>query len=337
LKVLISIILAFLLFGSNLLVKSNLLPIPLLGDVKNPSQAFSPINWTYYHNYTEIVDTLLATNKTYPNIVDVFPIGTSCLNNVIYCVRLTNESNLNRKPEILFVGCHHAREWIAAELPLFFVVYAVTHFGTDKNVTELVDKSEIFVVVALNVDGLDFFEKNDWESARSRYNARGVDLNRNYGYAWYGGGSSPFSEPETQAMRTLALAHSFTYALSFHSGIELILYPWGSTYDPPPDEAKFIEISKNLSRVTKGTPYRQSSRLYIANGTWDDWMYGVVGVFALTCEVFGFEPEGNVRWRGKTVYQYNPYPEYIQIVVLRWLPAFFYIISMAVNEAKTMS
>jgi len=37
-------------------------------------------DWTHYHNYSEIVNTLLYLNLGYPNLVDVFSIGKSWLN-----------------------------------------------------------------------------------------------------------------------------------------------------------------------------------------------------------------------------------------------------------------
>jgi len=364
------------------------------------------IDWAHYHNYTEVVTILLALNETYPNVVDVFSIGKSWGNRDIYCVRLTNESDQKPKPEVLFVGYHHAREQISSELPLYFVVHAATSFGLNETVTELINKSEIYVVVALNVDGFDLFETNDWQ----RKNARpidedddglvdedppededgdgfieqlidytdpqhpifirwegidndsdgeyaedwigGVDLNRNYDYGWEGGvtsprseiygGPAPFSEPETQAIRDFVLGHNFMHAISFHSGVELILYPWGYTYAPPPDEAEFIDIASNLSDITGGTPYMQASDLYTAHGAWDDWMYGAKDVLALTCEVFSNDtwegvsdpgPYPNTSWQGGLRYMFNPFPNCIENAVLRWLPVFFYITNRTINEA----
>ncbi len=365
-----------------------------------------PIDWTDYHNYSEVVAILLALNQTYPDVVDVFSIGKSWQNRDIYCVRLTNESDSEPKPEVFFVGYHHAREPISAELPLYFVVYAATNYPLNETIKELVNNSEIYIVVALNVDGFDLFEENDWQRKNARPTNEdydpfvdedppededgdgfieqlidytnpqypqfirwegtdndadgryaedwvgGVDLNRNYDYMWEAGspypqseiyrGPSPFSEPETQAIRDLVLEHDFIYAISFHSGTELILYPWGYTYDPPPDEARFIEVSADLSDITGGTPYEQSSYLYFTYGVWDDWMYGVAGVYAITCEIFTNDtyegvvhpgPYPNSFWEGGLKYWFNPFPENIEAVVLRWLPTFFYITNRTIGEA----
>jgi len=108
--------------------------------------------WTRYHNYSE-----------YPNIVDLFSIGKSWENRDIYCIRLTNESLTDPKPKVFFVGYHHAREPISAELPLYFVVHAATGYGVNATITRMLDFSEIYVIVALNVDGFDAVEVNEWQ------------------------------------------------------------------------------------------------------------------------------------------------------------------------------
>jgi len=129
---------------------------------------YGMLDWSYYHNYTEIVNTLLYLNNTYPNIVDVFSIGKSWRNQDIYCIRLTNENSFGSKPELFFVGYHHARERISAELPLYFAVQAATCYGLNTTITRMLDHSEICIVVALNVDGFDAITQNEWHRKTSR-------------------------------------------------------------------------------------------------------------------------------------------------------------------------
>jgi len=358
-------------------------------------------DWKHYHNYTEIVNTLLYLNNTYPDIVAVFPIGKSWLNKTIYCIRLTNENIKNAKPEVFFVGYHHARERISAELPLYFAVEAASQYGTNANITFILDHCEIYIVVAVNVDGFDIVEKNEWQRKNAHpldedgdglldedppedvdgngyiewiwkgdayYNnfmegvdkdgdcsldwVGGVDLNRNYGYQWNATSSSgtsnpgsetyrgpaPFSEPETQAIRDLAMQHDFKYAISFHSGNEYIIYPWGYALTPTLHDPAFKQIAGNLSLLTGAGSAQGAIGLYTASGTWDDWMYGVRGTFALTCEIytnpsaFVWQPgpdSGSWCLRGVTQY-YNPEPSDIEKVIHRWMPVFAYISNRAI-------
>jgi len=398
-SILITVLLLISIFGTSFNVK----PARTETETSIGITSLPPIDWVHYHNYTEVVTILLVLNETYPNIVDVFSIGKSWQNRDVYCVRLTNESDQSSKPEVLFMAHHHAREPISAELALYFVVYVATNYASNATITDLINKSEIYVVVAVNVDGFDLFKVNDYQRKNARpidedndgrvdedppedqdgdglieelWNVTdgefvgwegidndgdgkygedwvgGVDLNRNYNYAWEGGstdprtedygGPAPFSEPETRAIRDLVQAHNFAYGIDFHSGAELILYPWGFTYDPPPDQAKFIEISQDLSSLTGGTQYMQSIELYPTYGASDDWLYGAEGVLALTCEIFTNDtwprvthwgPTPDTVWVGGLKYMFNPFSSVIESTIQRWLPVFFYITNRSINEA----
>ena len=364
-----------------------------------------------YHSYTEITDTLLTLNATYPSIIDVFSIGRSWQDRPIFCVRLTNENSENSKPEILFVGYCHARERITAELLLHFVSYTAENYAVNKTVAHMLDQAEIYVVVALNVDGFNIIEANEWQrknarpidedgdglfdedpaededgdgfvedlvefdesdpvfirweglddDADGRFNedwVGGVDLNRNFGHQWNATvdsgstdpcaedyrGPAPFSEPETQALRDLALQHVFKYALSFHSGAVFISYPWGYTSDPPPDSERFIQISAELSELV-GSDVFQSGSGYTLSGALEDWMYWNRSTLAFTCEIYG-DPNAwqyettliqNRSWE-KGVFQFfNPEPQEIEQTIWRWMPVFFYVADRAVREEGSTS
>ena len=368
-------------------------------------------DWMHYHNYDEIVDTLLYLNSTYPNVVDVLPIGRTWQNRTIYCIRLTNETSIEPKPKVLFVGYHHAREPITAELSLYYAVSTATEFGVSEAVTRILNFSETYVVIALNADGLSVVKQNEWQrknvhpidedgdglldedppddadgdgyiEALYQYDSSnlypigwegvnddgdsqsnedwvgGVDLNRNYGYQWNATcssgsnytwaedyrGPAPFSELETQAVRDLAMQHSFTYAISFHSGAETIVYPWGYASTQTLDDQIFKEIAGNLSALV-GASYEQAGAWYTTSGVWDDWMYGNRSSLALTCEIF----ENDSAWQYETEQQpgimeergifqaFNPDPIAIEPVVQRWLPVFTYVTTRAIDETHNIA
>ena len=138
-------------------------------DTRSTESRFTPrtlgpwSDWSHYHNYSEIVDSLLFLNLTYPDIVDVFSIGDSWLGRAIYCIRLTNENITRPKPKLLFVGYHHAREPISAELTLYFAVDAATRYSINPILAELIDETELYIVVALNADALEVVNQNEWQ------------------------------------------------------------------------------------------------------------------------------------------------------------------------------
>jgi len=127
----------------------------------------------------------------------------------------------------------------------------------------------------------------------------GVDLNRNYPYAWgevYGHqypesevyqGPEPASEPEVKAIMSYMTSRKPIIAISLHSGIEKLLYPWGywegySNFE----EDLYIDILYDVYKAT-GWSFQPASRLYPASGVWDDWAFGDLHCLAFTAEIYG--------------------------------------------------
>jgi hypothetical protein len=266
-----------------------------------------------YHSYDELKAELQQLELLYPNIAKVYDIGDSwektqgMANRDIWAIKISDNVTLEEdESEILFIGCHHAREWISVEVPFYLARYLVENYNTDPAIKSYVDNGEIWIVPMLNPDGHQFSVDVDrWWRKNRRNNGGGdygVDLNRNYSYMWGGPGSSglpwsdtyrgpaPFSEPETQAIRNLALTHDFRAILTYHSYGQLILYPWGYTYDPAPDDATFHQMATDMADLiypVHGKTYtpQQGSDLYITSGTTDDWAYGELGIFCFTIEL----------------------------------------------------
>jgi murein tripeptide amidase MpaA len=260
-----------------------------------------------YHSYGEIEYELQQLALAYPAIAKVYDIGDSWEMRDIWAIKISdNVAQEEDEPEILFIGCHHAREWISVEVPFYLAKYLVENYDTDPLIRSYVDNGEIWIVPMLNPDGHQYSIDVDRLWRKNRRNngggSYGVDLNRNYSYMWGGPGSSsdpwsdiyrgpaPFSEPETRAIRDLALSHEFRAIMTYHSYGQLILYPWGYTYNPPPDEELLSNLSHEMANLiyeVHGEVYTpmQSSSLYETSGTTDDWAYGELGAFGFTIEL----------------------------------------------------
>ena len=107
-------------------------------------------------------------------------------------------------------------------------------------------------------------------------------------------------------MRDFVLAHpDITAAISFHTYGELILYPYGYTYDDlPPDMdaddlAAFVALAGRMADTNGYTP-QQASDLYPTSGDTVDWLYGARRIFGFTFEMYpssyypGFYPPGSM-------------------------------------------
>lgn len=144
----------------------------------------------------------------------------------------------------------------------------------------------------------------------------GVDINRNFPADWRGApdgacspihpGPHPFSEPETQAIRTVQALFQPTHFLSFHSrndaasGPRLLIHPYGSslrsfaTGMDPERRQQYEEYNQVLrnGEYVAGTPAETIG--YTAQGTTIDWMEREYGVYSYVVEVV--PPTTIPRW-----------------------------------------
>lgn len=271
---------------------------------------------TRYHSYQELQTDLQALQTQYPALVTLSSMGRTTQNRDMPIVRISGKTPAQaseaKLPVILFMGCHHAREYLSVEMPLMLAKHLTSQYGHDANITRLLDSREVYIAPMINPDGhtYDFngtAEGNMWRKNRRRNggNSYGVDLNRNYGFKWGTGGSSsdpssdtykgpePFSEPETRAVRDFVDSQPrMTTLLSFHSFSELILYPWGHSSESigvndgdAADLPVFEKMANTMSNWNGYTP-EQASALYIASGDTTDWAYGAHRIIAFTFELY---------------------------------------------------
>ncbi|CAN0927403.1 hypothetical protein LINGRAHAP2_LOCUS35878 [Linum grandiflorum] len=153
-----------------------------------------------------------------------------------------------------------------------------------------------------NLNGRRLVEQGD---LCERRNGRGVDLNRNWSVDWgkkekdydpyeENPGTAPFSEPETQIMRKLALSFDPHVWINVHSGMEALFMPYDHK-NTTPDGSASQQMRSLLNEVNEDHCYSRcmvgsggGSVGYLAHGTATDYMYDVVKVpMAFTFEMYG--------------------------------------------------
>ena len=211
-------------------------------------------------------------------------------------------------------------------MTLYILHMLADNYGTDQQITDLVNSREVYIVFSLNPDGSEYdiatgayrsWRKNRQPNSGSSY--IGTDLNRNYGYKWgcCGGSSgSPYSEtyrgaaafsaPETARMRDFIASRvvggkqQIKTSITFHSYACLVLWPYGYTYTDVPgdmtqdDHDVFAAMGQTMASTNGYTP-QQASDLYITDGTIDDWAYATYKIFMFTFEMGSttFYPAGS--------------------------------------------
>jgi len=263
-----------------------------------------------FHSYIELEKDLLDLENNFPDLAKVYDIGDSLERRNIYALKISdNVLNDEDEAETLFLGCHHAREWISVEVPFLFGKYLLENYHLDVSIKNIVDQSEIWIVPLVNPDGLEYsihfyryWRKNMRDNGDGTY---GVDLNRNYGYEWgldntgsspntgsntYRG-TGPFSEPESQAIRDFFAQHHFLSLISYHSFGSVILFPWGYTFQPTDQDVLLKDLASNMSQrmqTVNGNIYtfgQASGSLYTTNGSTTDWSFGTYNIPSFTFEL----------------------------------------------------
>ena len=256
-----------------------------------------------YFTYTEMLNILDSMQLLYPGLISArTAIDTfhSIEGRPIYWIRISNNPTVDQpaKPQMLYTGLHHAREPGSISSTIYYLWYLLEHYGSDPEITSIIDNTELYFVPCVNPDGYLYnISTNPSGGGLWRKNRRlnsdgtyGVDLNRNYGYNWgYDDiGSSPvtsndtyrgtagFSEPETQAMKWFAENHHFKINLNYHTYGQDIIYPW--SYIPSLLTVDSTRYSAYGQYLTQYTLYRYGTSDetvgYVTNGDSDDWMYG---------------------------------------------------------------
>lgn len=266
-----------------------------------------------YKSIDEIEDDVRRMKTKYKNIVSVKRIGESTsFHQPIWGIKISDNADVREdEPRILFVGVHHAREPIGANICLSLLEELCRKYGKDRNVTRWVDSMEIWFVPVVNPDGYKYVLENNLRFPWWRKNLRdndgdgifnplydGVDLNRNYDYNWEDGGdgkpsswfyrgSKPFSEKETRAVMELAERENFVIGISYHSYGESILFPWGN-YKKPPDIELIVDIASEMaSRIRRQSGHGRYSILPLNGrvGQSSIWMYGQLRIIDFIVEV----------------------------------------------------
>jgi hypothetical protein len=252
-----------------------------------------------------VLDSLAAAGAA---LLDT--IGTSWEGRPIIAAKVGTTADAPERPNVLFMGAHHAREWISAEVALR-LLETLTGNPPDP---ALVAQRDIWVIPVVNPDGFQFsFDSTRLWRKNRRVNGDGtigVDLNRNYPGFWglddLGSspgpatetyrGPAPASEPEIQAVMAFHERHPPVTAVSYHSYSDLVLYPYGHASGAlAPDARQFAAAAGTPQEPAVRDSLAESIRpwyhpgpgwqLYPTNGEYTEWAYRTHGTLAFTVEL----------------------------------------------------
>jgi hypothetical protein len=114
-----------------------------------------PLSFDYYYSYEMVVQALRALHAEFPGMTRLDLVGRSEEDREIYCLTVNNPKTgaALDKPGVWIDANIHGNELQAAEVALYLLNYLLTRYGESSEVTELVDRSCIYVLPIINVDG----------------------------------------------------------------------------------------------------------------------------------------------------------------------------------------
>lgn len=233
---------------------------------------------------------------------------------------LTNKAIQNEKPALFVTAAIHAREYATAELVTRFAEQMISGYGSDPDITWILDHHQIHLMLQTNPDGRKIAEDHTFwrKNTNAAYciedpDRRGADLNRNFTFNWnccdgssedgcseVYHGTEAASEPEIDVveyylrnlfhdrrsddMVTAAPDDTSGIYLDIHSYGRLVLWPWGAWFDSAPNNTQLQTLGRKFAFFNRYSP-EQAIGLYPTDGTSDDHAYGELGIASYCFEI----------------------------------------------------
>jgi len=276
-----------------------------------------------YYDYEGQIALLDKWMTAYPTvIIEKDVIGSSSGDNLpIHAYRLTHNpqnvspENITGRYTAVLTAMHGGHELLTGDSAIYFLGRVI--YGVHKNEPEylnLVNKYDVWIIPCVNPDALrevkQLFDQNEKIEIipKNRRNAgifescldisKGVDISRNYDYAWsnpegasteacsnHYRGTSAASEPETLAVQEFVKSKSPGIAVNLFGGANQVMIPFSCC---PEQEYALPIYSKIYEQIERGSrPPRSKYGKYgtvadtqIQSGNPADWMLmqGVISV-----------------------------------------------------------
>ncbi|MEE6468602.1 hypothetical protein FKM82_008326 [Ascaphus truei] len=272
-----------------------------------PRQPIQPQDFRHHH-YPDMEIFLRRYNNEYPNITHLYSVGKSVDLRELYVMEISDNPGIHEpgEPEFKYIGNMHGNEVVGRELLLNLIEYLCKNYGTDPEVTHLVQNTRIHIMPSMNPDGYEKSQEGDRDGVVGRNNSNNYDLNRNFPDQFFQITDPP--QLETLAIMKWLRTYPFVLSANLHGGSLVVNYPYDddnkrlSTYSKSPDDAVFQQLalsySKENTQMFQGSPckdmYPNENFLHgITNGAnWynllggmQDWNYLNTNCYEVTIEL----------------------------------------------------
>ncbi len=249
-------------------------------------------DWDQYPTYPAYEAMMYQFATDHPDKCEIIELGTLPSNRKILIAHINNGSGAG-KPKFLYTSTIHGDETTGWMLMLRMIDYILEN-PTLPECANVLENIDLYVGPNTNPDGT-YHGGNNSVSGATRYNANGVDMNRNYADPHEG--PHPDGEAyqqETQWFMQFAADNNFVMGANYHGGAEVMNYPWDNTYTLHADDAWYQLISHEYANLCHAvsssymTGYNNGitngAQWYMIGGGRQDYMNGYANCREMTIE-----------------------------------------------------
>ncbi len=249
-------------------------------------------DWDQYPTYSAYENMMYQFATDHPDMCEIITLGTLPSNRKIMIAHINNGSGAG-KPKFLYTSTIHGDETTGWMLMLRWIDYLLEN-PTLPECANILNNIDLYVGPNTNPDGT-YHGGNNTVNGATRYNANGVDMNRNY--ADPHSGPHPDGEAyqqETLWFMQLAEENNFVMGANYHGGAEVMNYPWDNTHTLHSDDAWYQLISHEYANLCHQvsssymTDYNNGitngAAWYMIGGGRQDYMNGYAECRELTIE-----------------------------------------------------
>jgi hypothetical protein len=217
-----------------------------------------PASYPDYESYVRIMEKFA---EQYPALCKLYDIGTTINGHKLLVLKISDNANEEEtEPAVFYTSTMHGNETAGFVLLLRLADTLLSSYSGSSGIKKLVDNLEIYINPLANPDGT-YFGGDSTVLQATRYNANHLDLNRNFPDPEYG--LHPDEEewqPETKAMMDFMKSHPVDLSVNFHTGAEVVNYPWDSWPRDHADNDWYVALSREYAdtAIACGTNYFSS-------------------------------------------------------------------------------
>lgn len=198
------------------------------------------LEWNTYPTYTQYDSIMRSFVSEYPALCSLDTIGTSVKGRLVLALKITGNSSADEfKPKVFYTSGIHGNETAGYILMLRLSDSLLKSYSINTQIRTLIDNLEIWINPMANPDGT--YRDGNEITNPVRYNANGYDLNRNFPDPEV---QDPDRQKETTDMMKFLVKHKFVLSANFHSGEEVVNYPWDHLSSKHADDTWFRTISR---------------------------------------------------------------------------------------------